>query len=127
MLTVTKVTMKTVRPDGSIGYQERPYQKGQTPMDHWTLKELQAEVGGLIQMVPVPRSNGTVLVNEEGLLMGLPVNPRGADLAGWPEMLVGPVVFITKVKIQQCCAEPKFRGGRCDNCGTWMSDMGMEG
>jgi hypothetical protein len=22
-----------------------------------------------------------------------------------------------------CCREPKLRGGRCDNCGTWLEDL----
>ena len=24
-----------------------------------------------------------------------------------------------------CCAEPKVRGGRCDNCGEWLKDAGV--
>jgi hypothetical protein len=27
----------------------------------------------------------------------------------------------------QCCAEPKVRGGRCDNCGTWIQDALVNG
>lgn len=25
-------------------------------------------------------------------------------------------------EIERCCAEPKWRGGRCDNCGKWYDD-----
>jgi len=24
----------------------------------------------------------------------------------------------------RCCADPHVRGGRCENCGEWIEDMG---
>ena len=48
----------------------------------FTLKELQALVGGIIQYVTFP--DGTdIMVNDEGKLIDLPVNPRATKL--WNE------------------------------------------
>jgi hypothetical protein len=47
-----------------------------TPQDGkiFSLKELQAFVGGYIQMLPVPGTNRMMVINEEGKLEGLPDN-----------------------------------------------------
>ena len=50
--------------------------------DHnWSLEKLQEFVGGYISQ-PIHLSDGRVMiVNEEGLLMGLPYNQTATDLA----------------------------------------------
>ena len=62
-----------------------------TPNDgeRFTLEEMQALVGGLIQ--PVYTDDGIILVNEEGLLIGMDLNIRASMLAGQP--LVGPALL----------------------------------
>tara|TARA_R100000935_G_scaffold35163_1_gene55935 strand:- start:684 stop:911 length:228 start_codon:yes stop_codon:yes gene_type:complete len=48
-----------------------------------TLDEAQALVGGLVEMVRSPdNSDIQILVNEEGLLTGLPFNKEATDLCG---------------------------------------------
>lgn len=60
-----------------------------------TLEEMQAIVGGLIQQVPHFHSFGgrrcTAWCNEEGLILGLPFNPRASEYCG--QRLVGTVFF----------------------------------
>lgn len=75
----------------------------------WTLDELQAGVGGYIEAVDIAQVltdaglktvNATMFVNEEGKLIGLPVNPRATDFAartigGWfSDVILGDVVII---------------------------------
>lgn len=59
-----------------------------------TLEEAQAIVGGYVEMV-VPSYNPhlQLLVNEEGLLMRLPVNMEATCLAG--RMIVGKAIVLT--------------------------------
>jgi hypothetical protein len=45
----------------------------------WSLEELQKHVGGYIQMVPGPKR--TILVNEDGILLRLPLNRNGTEAA----------------------------------------------
>lgn len=48
-----------------------------------SLEEAQAIVGGYVQMVRSPSEpTWQILVNEEGLLHGLPFNERATDLCG---------------------------------------------
>jgi hypothetical protein len=69
-----------------------------TPNDgiKFTLEELQTAVGGLIEIAPMVKSSinkgKTLLVNEEGLCMGLPVNPLASLLAGYP--IVGDALLL---------------------------------
>lgn len=28
-----------------------------------------------------------------------------------------------ETEVVRCCADPKVRGGRCDNCGTWIEEI----
>lgn len=46
---------------------------------YFTLEEMQQAVGGYIEMVHLP-SGRVLVVNEEGLLKGLPENPRASML-----------------------------------------------
>ena len=45
----------------------------------FSLKELQGYVGGLVQFVPLPDGR-TLVCNDEGKLIGLPVNNVATDL-----------------------------------------------
>ena len=57
----------------------------------YTLAELQAIVGGLIELVYMPGDNARVMVvNEEGVLRDLPANWTATGLAGRP--IVGDVL-----------------------------------
>ena len=70
------------------------------------LKEMQALVGGLIQMVPFP-DGGMVMCNEEGKLEDQPVNltatKRWFEKLGHSidDVLVGSVVFFTAEEVQE--------------------------
>ncbi len=71
-----------------------------------TLKEAQDFVGGMVECVTWP--NGDLLiVNEEGKLMGLPLNPEATMLwrmtfdndnyvTGRKDFVVGPAIYIKK-------------------------------
>jgi len=58
-----------------------------------TLEEAQRLVGGLVEMVRSPtQPDWQVLVNEEGLLDGLPFNEEASKLCGTG--IVGPAVVL---------------------------------
>ena len=71
-----------------------------------TLKEAQAFVGGYVECITFP--NGDLLiVNEEGKLMQLPLNPEATLLwrttftkdkyvTGYDDFVVGPAIYIKK-------------------------------
>ena len=71
-----------------------------------TLKEAQDFVGGMVECITWP--NGDLLiVNEEGKLMGLPLNPEATLLwrmtfdndnyvTGRKDFVVGPAIYIKK-------------------------------
>ena len=71
-----------------------------------TLKEAQDFVGGMVECITFP--NGDLLiVNEEGKLMQLPLNPEATLLwrmtftkdkyvTGYDDFVVGPVIYIKK-------------------------------
>lgn len=61
--------------------------------EKFTLAEMQAFVGGLIAPVYLPDGR-TILVNDEGLLMGMEINIRASMLAGYP--LVGPALLLNE-------------------------------
>lgn len=64
-----------------------------------TFAEAQAHVGGFIETVTLP-GVGVLLVNEDGLSKGLPLNLTASRLAGKP--LVGNVVLLeTKADIKR--------------------------
>ena len=74
--------------------------------DEPDLKTAQDFVGGLVECVTFP--NGDLLiVNEEGKLMGLPLNPEATALwrmkftkqnyvTGYDDFVVGPAIYIKK-------------------------------
>tara|TARA_Y100001973_G_scaffold31779_1_gene47945 strand:- start:85 stop:318 length:234 start_codon:yes stop_codon:yes gene_type:complete len=55
-----------------------------------SLEEAQEAVGGFVEVIPVER--GQLLVNEEGLLMSLPLNPTASQIAGRP--IVGNALLL---------------------------------
>jgi hypothetical protein len=58
-----------------------------------TLEEAQEIVGGLVEMVHSPSEpDWQILVNEEGLLTGLPFNAEATELCGTG--IVGPAIVL---------------------------------
>lgn len=56
------------------------------------LSGLQSIVGGYIQIIPGPRDDVDFVVNEEGLVEGLPLNTKASVSVGYP--LLGNVAVI---------------------------------
>jgi hypothetical protein len=82
-------TVTIIQPDGTTTLTERD------PSDRPSLKELQKAVGGYIEPVDAMLDDGTVAyANEEGLLMGMPPNPKATREVKWPYPIVGPVVIL---------------------------------
>ncbi len=60
-----------------------------------TLKEMQGKVGGLIEVVYL--EDGTkMVVNEEGLIDGLPINSEASIIAN--RIIVGNAIITTEIK-----------------------------
>jgi len=60
-----------------------------------TLEEAQKIVGGLVEMVAMPKGKKAevqMLVNENGIVEQLPFNPNATVLAGKP--IVGPAIIL---------------------------------
>tara|TARA_R110002153_G_scaffold144589_2_gene295820 strand:- start:752 stop:979 length:228 start_codon:yes stop_codon:yes gene_type:complete len=58
-----------------------------------TLKEAQSIVGGLVEIVRSPTNpEWQILVNEEGLLIGLPVNKEASEMCDTG--IVGPAIVL---------------------------------
>jgi hypothetical protein len=55
------------------------------------LEEAQSFVGGLVELVRLP-GNVQMLVNEEGLIYGLPLNRAASQIAGQP--IVGNALIL---------------------------------
>jgi hypothetical protein len=62
-----------------------------------TLEEAQAHVGGMVELVYDPHGK-QILVNEEGLLMGLPHNREASILSG--RFIVGPALWLPEEEQQ---------------------------
>jgi hypothetical protein len=60
--------------------------------ESFTLEEMQRFVGGLIEPVYLDDER-IILVNEEGLLLNMPVNMRASMLVGFP--LAGPALLVS--------------------------------
>lgn len=84
---------KIIRADGTtehLGDGERPL----------TLEELQEAVGGYIELVPLDHQGFTqMVVNEEGLIRGLPVNAIATRLIG-QDTIFGDVVLIKNRELE---------------------------
>ncbi len=62
-------------------------------LDHRpTLEEAQGAVGGYVELVELEGGGRQLIVNEEGLLLNLPVNPEATLLAG--VLIVGPALLL---------------------------------
>lgn len=55
-----------------------------------SLEEAQKAVGGYVEIIPV--GDGQLLVNEEGRIAGLPINPQASEAAGQP--IVGNALLL---------------------------------
>lgn len=79
-----------VTPDGDVT--PFPPANGKT----FTLKELQAAVGGYIEVYPMPAKRGQpkriVVMDEEGRLKGLPKNALVSQAFGLDALIVGTVI-----------------------------------
>ncbi len=62
-----------------------------------TLEQLQKAVGGLIEAVHIVGSKKVMIVNEEGLLKNLPLNPIASQMVRKP--IVGDVVICKRVEL----------------------------
>jgi len=61
------------------------------PEEGYSLAELQAMVGGYVEVVQLPNDDGLIMiVNEEGRLKGLPENWAASGIAG--RRIVGPAL-----------------------------------
>ena len=76
-------------------------------------KEVSAFVGGMVECVTFPNGD-LMLLNEEGKLIGLPLNPEATTLwrstftkdkyaTGYNDFVVGPVIYIKKKALKHCC------------------------
>ena len=79
-----------------------------------TLKEAQAFVGGYVEGISMPNGD-YLIVNEEGKLIGLPLNPEATALwratfdndnyiTGRKDFVVGPAILIKKKALKQWAA-----------------------
>ena len=57
-----------------------------------TLEALQKQVGGYIETLTLIPCKAVMIVNEEGLLLGLTINPAASALAG--VKIVGPALIV---------------------------------
>lgn len=83
-------TIGIINVDGTTELREVP----KDPEGGGHLNHLQAAVGGYIEALNVPHSRAQVYVNEEGLLVGLPVNRP--MYAAYALQFAGPVVVYFK-------------------------------
>ena len=97
-------TLTTIQPDGSMTVAQQPTRP--------TLEQLQAAVGGYVELIPYfdnHQGQGCKAYgDEEGKLKGKPLNPEATRL--WAEAvrphaladhLVGPVVIVTADNAQE--------------------------
>lgn len=76
----------------------------QNAPEDFSFKDAQKAVGGPVEVVRLPGDDEMMLVNEEGLLHGLPINITASVIAGGP--IVGNVVILTgKAAIDQVLGE----------------------
>ena len=73
------------------------------PNPDLSLEVLQALVGGYIEFVSL-RDGSALVVNEEGLLLGLEPNPTATAIAvtkGMPVRIVGTALFLSRREVQE--------------------------
>jgi hypothetical protein len=75
-------------------------------LEHIGLQYLQQKVGGWVEAVGIPDTGTSIYLNEEGKLVGLPVNARASRLAHEhhavrpTDFIVGDVVVVGPVDAQ---------------------------
>jgi hypothetical protein len=84
-------------PDGTV--LRREWEEGTRPSLKWLQRAVQgliAPVDAYIAMVPEDETQPytTAYANDEGLLRGMDLNPKGTRAVKWYEPLVGPVVVL---------------------------------
>ncbi len=91
--TKAKKASLWVKPDGT---QEGVFPAGAK----WTLPEMQAKVGGYIELVGRTNLEGGQLIfaDEDGLMKKLPANTQASVMAGKP--LVGNVLVVPKGQVE---------------------------
>ena len=67
----------------------------ETVTEPMTLHDMQAIVGGYIEVVHLPNKK-FIVVNEEGLLQGMSTNLTASNIAG--RKLVGPAILTDELK-----------------------------
>lgn len=65
----------------------------------FSLKELKAVVEGYIEIVHL-KDGRLMVVNEEGKLLGLPVNHNASNLVDWRDVIVGNVLVCDSKEIK---------------------------
>lgn len=67
----------------------------------WTLDELQAHVGGYIELAPSIAPGWTLVIDEEGKLKGKPINQRATVLYvnGGADPIVGDALYLKSKEI----------------------------
>jgi hypothetical protein len=73
------------KADGTIETVEPASGKKFTNEEVWEI------IGGWYEVVPIPDNSGKLLVDEEGLLKGLPANKNASTLVNIP--IVGPALW----------------------------------
>ena len=63
----------------------------------FSLNELQTYVEGFIEIVPIDDAR-MAIVNDEGLLKKMPMNPVASQVAG--RLLVGPVLIVSPSEVE---------------------------
>ena len=82
--------------------------------DEPTLESAQSFVGGMVQGIQFPNGD-YMIMNEEGKLMGLPLNPEATTLwratftkdkylFGYDDFVVGPAILIKKDALKRWAA-----------------------
>lgn len=60
----------------------------------WTLQQMQEFVGGYIERTPANIAHRSLIVNEEGILMDLPVNFPASKLTKFGSILFGNALLV---------------------------------
>ena len=99
--------MKTVKlPQGTLSIDANEFLVIDNKKNEPQYKAVSDFVGGMVEVVQFPNGD-LLLLNEEGKLMGLPLNPEATALwrthfpkekfpIGWDDFVVGPAMVIQK-------------------------------
>jgi hypothetical protein len=93
----------------------------ESPIQAYTLQQLQDAVGGLVEIVTL-RDGQVIVMNEAGRLERMPPNPKATKLAR--QEIVGPALYLSAHEWfnvnynAQPSEHDEFEGGRC-NASMW--------